>query len=586
MKNTRKRQFITRIAAIALAVIGFSMTACDDSNGDDKSGKDGVKNSNALVGKWYSTQQAANEGISAVYEFTNDGKLLTGGQDQGFTYTVSGNTLTVKLSGHVFGTATFNISGTVLTLSNACGPIAAMPYYKAAGSNGNNNNNGNSTGNGNGNGNSNGANNGGNNGNSNGTDNEGNGGGNSNSTVINIAAIQGVAAPVTGETPVNEIYDYENGQYSGFVTWSPNHYTFEASTIYTATITLTAETGYTLQGIGNNFFTVTGAKSVSNNANSGVITAIFPQTAATLSLDKIEYYWIDQHGSLATTSGGAVAVGVGETLTITAQSAGYTAKQWYRNGISTGQNGNTYIFSSVVAGNHIVSWVVEKNGKVYSTNITIAVKNKLTVIFDINGGTGTTPDLKTVIVGSSITLPSGSEFTKAGYAFGGWNTNASGTGYNYNAGTSYTPSNNITLYAKWNDNRLGTQGNPIELNYGYMRNDSITDDFKEKWYTIIVTGNGTMIGWKDYSTTDGTANPYTLFRAEVYVYDENYQPLDNPNNYMWKPGADYKYYYYLSPPGKTGKIYIKVIPYLYVPDRYNDGSTNGTFAIGASRVSG
>jgi len=152
MKNTKKRQFIKRVAAITMAIIiGFSMTACDENSGDhDNDSKDIETNSsNALVGKWCSTQQDANEGTSVDYEFTNDGKLLTGGLDQGFTYTVSGDTLTVKISGQIFGVATFSISGTVLTLSNTCGPIAAIPYYKTSSSNGNGNNNGNSGGNGN-----------------------------------------------------------------------------------------------------------------------------------------------------------------------------------------------------------------------------------------------------------------------------------------------------------------------------------------------------------------------------------------------------------------------------------------------------
>jgi len=73
-----------------------------------------------------------------------------------------------------------------------------------------------------------------------------------------------------------------------------------------------------------------------------------------------------------------------------------------------------------------------------------------TVTFNLNGGSGTAPGKQAVNAGSGITLPSGSGITKSGYIFGGWNTNASGTGSNYPAGSSYTPSASITLYAKWN----------------------------------------------------------------------------------------------------------------------------------------
>jgi uncharacterized repeat protein (TIGR02543 family) len=72
-----------------------------------------------------------------------------------------------------------------------------------------------------------------------------------------------------------------------------------------------------------------------------------------------------------------------------------------------------------------------------------------TVTFDINDGSGTTPDARTVISDSDIPLPDGSGFSRDGYKFGGWNTLANGTGTNYNAGASYTPTGDITFYARW-----------------------------------------------------------------------------------------------------------------------------------------
>ena len=89
-------------------------------------------------------------------------------------------------------------------------------------------------------------------------------------------AIVGVTAPVVGETPVTAIT--EGKQFTGAVTWSPRVSTFAASTVYTATITLTPKSGYKLGGVAANFFTVAGATNVSNGANSGVVTAVFPAT--------------------------------------------------------------------------------------------------------------------------------------------------------------------------------------------------------------------------------------------------------------------------------------------------------------------
>jgi len=72
----------------------------------------------------------------------------------------------------------------------------------------------------------------------------------------------------------------------------------------------------------------------------------------------------------------------------------------------------------------------------------------VTVSFDSNGGTGAVSALST-ISGSPVTLPSGAGFSRTGFVFGGWNTNAAGTGINHEAGAAFTPIGNVTLYARW-----------------------------------------------------------------------------------------------------------------------------------------
>jgi hypothetical protein len=96
-------------------------------------------------------------------------------------------------------------------------------------------------------------------------------------TTINIAAIPGITAPVTYATPVTTIT--ETDQYTGIVNWTPIDDPFFGGTIYTATITLSVKTGFTLTGIPANFFTVDGATTVTNTSDSGVVTAVFPETA-------------------------------------------------------------------------------------------------------------------------------------------------------------------------------------------------------------------------------------------------------------------------------------------------------------------
>ena len=92
--------------------------------------------------------------------------------------------------------------------------------------------------------------------------------------VVSRTAIAGVPKPVAGETPATTVT--ENNQYTGSIEWTPAHTQFVRNTEYTAKITLTPKAGYTLTGVLANSFTVAGASSVSNDADSGIVTAIFP----------------------------------------------------------------------------------------------------------------------------------------------------------------------------------------------------------------------------------------------------------------------------------------------------------------------
>ena len=93
-----------------------------------------------------------------------------------------------------------------------------------------------------------------------------------------------------------------------------------------------------------------------------------------ITTDRIEYFWVDGHDNLVSTSGGAITIASGETLTIAAQGTGYVVRQWHLNGLNTGYSGNTYTFSSLVPGDHTVGLFVEKDGRLYNTNITITVE--------------------------------------------------------------------------------------------------------------------------------------------------------------------------------------------------------------------
>ena len=146
-------------------------------------------------------------------------------------------------------------------------------------------------------------------------------------TPVNIKAIGGVTAPVVNVAPVTTITETE--QYSGTISWTPADAAFRNGTVYTAAITLMPKAGFTLAGVTANFFTVAGAASVTNAANSGVITAEFPVTgAATVNIAAI---------------GGVTAPVAGATpATIVAETAQYTGTVAWTPAVASFGNGTVY----------------------------------------------------------------------------------------------------------------------------------------------------------------------------------------------------------------------------------------------------
>jgi hypothetical protein len=84
-----------------------------------------------------------------------------------------------------------------------------------------------------------------------------------------------ITVPVAGESPAMFL---SAEQYRGTIEWSPANNIFNGNMLYTATITLTAASGYTFTGVKADFFTHYDATSITNMADSGVVTVAFPET--------------------------------------------------------------------------------------------------------------------------------------------------------------------------------------------------------------------------------------------------------------------------------------------------------------------
>jgi uncharacterized repeat protein (TIGR02543 family) len=160
-----------------------------------------------------------------------------------------------------------------------------------------------------------------------------------------------------------------------------------------------------------------------------------------------------------------VNAGFGSIITLPGENGiyrdGYTFGGW------TDSSGTTYAAGSSFTpdnyyGNYITLYAV------WNENQT----GTYTVTFDANGGYGDSNPI-TVSAGSTITLPSGSGFYQTGYTFGGWNTNSSGTGTNYSAGSTYTINSSVTFYAMWIDGAVPTNPDLYSITVAYSGTDTI-----------------------------------------------------------------------------------------------------------------
>jgi len=169
---------------------------------------------------------------------------------------------------------------------------------------------------------------------------------------------------------------------------------------------------------------------------------------------------------------------------------------WIFDGWNTAADGNGTAFTQ--------NTPVTANTIVYAKWVPIPTH---TVTYNLNGGSGAIPAAQTVFNGISVTLPDNSGISRSSYIFGGWNENVSVTGINYTAGSSYIPTANITLYAKWNYAPAdGSEEHPYPLEKDTWTDGNIisTASGSAVWYSFNVdSGKDYYIWWNDSQGDSG-----------------------------------------------------------------------------------
>jgi uncharacterized repeat protein (TIGR02543 family) len=180
--------------------------------------------------------------------------------------------------------------------------------------------------------------------------------------------------------------------------------------------------------------------------------------------------------------------------------------------------------------------------KVKLANTPSAVKI-YTVSFNGNGATsGTAPADVTWGNGTVIQLPGKGDIERTGYVFEGWNTDRSGTGTNYEAGSSYTITGNATLYAKWhilytvtfdrNEATSGTTPVPLTGFYGTVVQFPNHGDMEKTgslfcgWNTMA-DGTGTLYIAGSSYTIAGNITLYAIWGVPYTItFDKNNATAD------------------------------------------------------------
>ena len=167
--------------------------------------------------------------------------------------------------------------------------------------------------------------------------------------------------------------------------------------------------------------------------------------------------------------------------------------------ISLNNSVESNLICTISATKNVVYFVKITNGfyKTTGNEYTILLGQKsapttYTVTYNANGGS-VSPSSAKVTAGGSVTLPTP---TKTGCTCLGWSASSSATTASYSCGTSYKPTQNITLYAVWKKNAPTMCTLTYNANGGSVSPSSATFEMGKTVTLPTPTRSGyTCLGW-------------------------------------------------------------------------------------------
>ena len=298
-----------------------------------------------------------------------------------------------------------------------------------------------------------------------------------------------VGATITSDTTLYAIWrnpniTYHPGQGSGTMAST-------ATTVANCTFTPPAQVSGQSRKVFDKWRT--NPDGTGDNYNPGATVTQDIDLYATWRYPVVSYNANGGSGTMTQSTGSSITI---KSNTFTAPS-GKTFKEW-----RTASNGTGTLYTA----NTTATFTAD-------TTLFAIWQNVYTVSYNANGGSGTMASH----TGLSVTIKSNTFTAPSGKAFKEWNTNSSGTGTKYTAGTSV--SQNLTLYAIWGETIASKKGGSILSNSAITtliddngKEVKIPAKFKIASDSATVVANGIVI-------EDGSGNQF------VWI------PVDNISSY-------------------------------------------------------
>lgn len=273
----------------------------------------------------------------------------------------------------------------------------------------------------------------------------------------------------------------------------------------------------------------TGTNGVWIATENKTLYAKWTKNATTLLLQRT--------GSEATPAGGVAVGGDAGTLNCIAEQGTIASYQWKQNtrgskdgavnAVGTGATTANFSPKPTAAGSYWYYCVAtDECGNEVETTLSgcFLFKALYTVTFNSNNGSVDPTSATQSESGAAIILPTP---TRSGYMFTGWYTAASGGTKIGDAGDSYIPTANITLYAQWE--HVLVFNLPNDFN-GTTQEWSVSYTLSEYLYVLVEvpeeTSNGN-VSWKGSGTSGSARSLYMYTNGDLddsksFAYSKSY----------------------------------------------------------------